>query len=270
MVGNVVMEYLHDKKRQNPFSNNKPGKDWWLGFMKWWPTLVERRPQHLPINRATALTENAVDAWLLRVRKAVENANLHTVTSQELGQQLWNCDETAFVTDVASKKILARRREKAVHEIGGGSGREYITVLDCGSASGERLPPYLVYKGKNLWTSWTNDGPAGTLYSVSESGWMERSHFLDWFKKLFLPAVASQLKTGKTLLFMDGHASHINLELIKLAREKGVVLLCSPSHTTHTLQPLDVGVYGPVKKQLERNSLQNGNLCSKWLTNGVS
>ena len=51
---------------------------------------------------------------------------------------------------------------------------------------------------------------------------------------------------------MDGHSSHINLELIKLAREKGIILMCSPSHTTHALQPLDVGVYGPVKNSWKK------------------
>ena len=183
-----------------------------------------------------------------KVSATVSNAGLGELPPEELAKRLWNCDETAFATDTASKKILARRGAKQVHEVGGGSGREHITVLGCGSASGERLPPYVVYKGKNLWTTWTKGGPAGALYTVSESGWMERPHFLEWFKKLFLPAVSSILQKGQVILFMDGHASHINLELIALARERGVILFCLPSHTTHALQPLDVGVYGPLKR----------------------
>ena len=249
MVGNVVMDYLKDKGRQNPFANDRPGNDWWLGFMRRWPKLVERKPQHLPANRATALTEGAVNAWILKVKMMVNEAGLGDLTTEELAQRMWNCDETAFATDVASKRVLARRGEKNVHETGGGSGREYITVLGCGSASGERLPPYVLYKGKNLWTTWTLGGPAGTYFNVSESGWMERPHFLEWFKKLFLPATSSILETGPVILFMDGHASHINLELIRLARDCGVVLFCLPSHTTHALQPLDVGVYGPLKSR---------------------
>ena len=249
MVGNVVMDYLKDKGRQNPFANDRPGNDWWLGFMRRWPKLVERKPQHLPANRATALTEGAVNAWILKVKMMVNEAGLGDLTTEELAQRMWNCDETAFATDVASKRVLARRGEKNVHETGGGSGREYITVLGCGSASGERLPPYVLYKGKNLWTTWTLGGPAGTYFNVSESGWMERPHFLEWFKKLFLPATSSILETGPVILFMDGHASHINLELIRLARDCGVILFCLPSHTTHALQPLDVGVYGPLKSR---------------------
>ena len=214
MVGNVVMDYLKDKGRQNPFANDRPGNDWWLGFMRRWPKLVERKPQHLPANRATALTEGAINAWIMKVKAMVNEAGLGDLTTEELAQRMWNCDETAFATDVASKRVLARRGERNVHETGGGSGREYITVLGCGSASGERLPPYVLYKGKNLWTTWTKGGPSGTYFNVSESGWMERPHFLEWFKKLFLPAASSTLETGPVILFMDGHASHINLELI--------------------------------------------------------
>ena len=85
------------------------------------------------------------------------------------------------------------------------------------------------------------------IYTVSDSGWMERANFLEWFKKQFLVAVSHLLETGPVILFMDGHASHINLALIRLAREQGFFLLCLPSHTTLVLQSLDVGAFGPVK-----------------------
>ena len=50
------------------------------------------------------------------------------------------------------------------------------------------------------------------------------------------------------MLFVDGHHSHLSLPLLRKARESRVHLMCLPPHTTHILQPLDVGVYGPVKK----------------------
>ena len=118
----------------------------------------------------------------------------------------------------------------------------------CGSASGERLPPYILYKGKNLYTVWTEGGPAGVLYGVSDSGWMEGANFLDWFKKLFLPAVQHLSSGPGMVLLVDGHHSHLTMTLIELAREKGIHLVCFPPHMTHILQPLDVSVYHPVKQ----------------------
>lgn len=86
------------------------------------------------------------------------------------------------------------------------------------------------------------------MYSVSQSGWMEADNFLSWFEKLFLPAVAHLLSTGPVVLFVDSHFSHLFLPLIRTAKEKGVHLYCLPPHTKHILQPMDVGVLGPMKK----------------------
>lgn len=43
-------------------------------------------------------------------------------------------------------------------------------------------------------------------------------------------------------LLFDGHASHISIDVIEVARVNDVHMLCLPAHTTHILQPLDVGV----------------------------
>lgn len=44
---------------------------------------------------------------------------------------------------------------------------------------------------------------------------------------------------------MDGHASHETDEMIEAAFAARVILLRLPPHTTHKLQPMDVGVFGP-------------------------
>ncbi len=49
------------------------------------------------------------------------------------------------------------------------------------------------------------------------------------------------------MLFLHGHASHISLEIINLALEHNITLICLPPHTSLFLQPLDVGVFKSVK-----------------------
>ena len=49
------------------------------------------------------------------------------------------------------------------------------------------------------------------------------------------------------LLLVDDHKSHINLDVIDLCRQNGIILFCLPSHTTHTLQPLHVSVFKSLK-----------------------
>ncbi|KAJ8948224.1 hypothetical protein NQ314_008461 [Rhamnusium bicolor] len=41
--------------------------------------------------------------------------------------------------------------------------------------------------------------------------------------------------------------SHVSLELIDAAAEKNIEIFCLPAHTSHLVQPLDVGVYKAVK-----------------------
>ena len=46
---------------------------------------------------------------------------------------------------------------------------------------------------------------------------------------------------------MDGHNLHVTIELVH-AMEVGLDVLTLPSHSSHKLQPLDVGVFAPYKK----------------------
>ena len=79
---------------------------------------------------------------------------------------------------------------------------------------------------------------------------METANFVDWIKNVFIPHCSKI--SGPKLLTMDGHKSHISLEVAKLARENSIHLLCLPSHSSHLLQPLDVGVFSAVKAQWKK------------------
>ena len=246
IVSRVVRDYVTDISRHHPFYEGVPGKHWWSGFLARWPSLVQRKPQHLPKQRAIASNSHTVQEYFKKVEKKMHELGI--MDAPDLNKRIWNCDECGLSTGVASNTVLAKRGSKWVHETGGGSGRETITILGCGSAAGQRLPPFVVHKGKNLYSTWTINGPEGACYSVSDSGWMEPANFESWFKKSLLPHVAGILEEGPILLFLDGHHSHLSISFIELAKSKNVHPFCLPSHTSHFLQPLDVGVYGPLKK----------------------
>lgn len=125
------------------------------------------------------------------------------------------------------------------------AGKTSYSVLACGSASGALMPPYTVYKGKHLYSQWTQGGPKGAGYGCSQSGWMHDFNFISWFKTMFVKAVAKEEKP--LLLLFDGHNSHISYDLIEMAKSHGIILFCLPPHTSHRLQPLDVGFFAPFK-----------------------
>lgn len=49
-------------------------------------------------------------------------------------------------------------------------------------------------------------------------------------------------------MLLDNDDSHLYVPTIKFGRENGVVLLSFPPHTSHKIQPLDRGIYGPFKQ----------------------
>ncbi|RPB05469.1 CENP-B protein, partial [Choiromyces venosus 120613-1] len=49
------------------------------------------------------------------------------------------------------------------------------------------------------------------------------------------------------MLVLDGHSSHVNnIQFIEYYIAKNIHLICLPAHTTHILQPLDVGIFSPL------------------------
>ena len=53
--------------------------------------------------------------------------------------------------------------------------------------------------------------------------------------------------TNRHLLILDGHGSHVILEVVHKTRQTGLDLLTLLSHTSHKLQPLDVSIFRPFK-----------------------
>ena len=54
------------------------------------------------------------------------------------------------------------------------------------------------------------------------------------------------------LLIVDGHNSHVTIDVVMKAMEVGLDLVTLSSHTSHRLQPLDVGVFAPYKKAFRK------------------
>ena len=103
------MDYLNTIKRPHPFKGC-PGYEWWKGFMKRWPTLTERKPQHLSQKRAESANEETIKSFFQRVETLLrETGLLHT---DDLADRLWNCDETGLCNAVTSGRILSMKGSK--------------------------------------------------------------------------------------------------------------------------------------------------------------
>jgi hypothetical protein len=68
------------------------------------------------------------------------------------------------------------------------------------------------------------------------------------------------------LLLYDGSATHLGCEPVEWAQENNILLMVLPPHSSHLLQPLDVAIFGPMKKSYNTRCLKNnpGQVVSKY------
>jgi len=78
---------------------------------------------------------------------------------------------------------------------------------------------------------------------------MTSESFYEYFTNVFYPFLVKKEIPFPVIVFLDGHVSHLTIDLSKFCREKQIELCCFPSHATHILQPLDVAIFSPLKKK---------------------
>jgi hypothetical protein len=71
-------------------------------------------------------------------------------------------------------------------------------------------------------------------------------------KSDFDPATRDKAAGQYRLLILDGHNSHCTFKFCKYGADNKIIIICLPSHTTHALQPCDVGAFGPLAQSWKR------------------
>jgi hypothetical protein len=81
---------------------------------------------------------------------------------------------------------------------------------------------------------------------VSDNGWTTDGLGLEWIKH-FNRHTESRITGVYRLLILDGHGSHATPEFDQFCTENKIITLCMLAHTSHLLQPLDVGCFSPLE-----------------------
>jgi hypothetical protein len=87
------------------------------------------------------------------------------------------------------------------------------------------------------------------VYVMQKKAWVSGFNFYKWvdhfFQTLELKGGISQIE--RHFFILDGHGSHVTLDVILKAREHGLNLLTLPFYTSHALEPLDLSYFKPFK-----------------------
>jgi hypothetical protein len=169
---------------------------------------------------------------------------------------IYNMDESGFSLGSTgnNKVIVSQVTRKELRKFKKIPGRqEWITSIECVGASGVTLPPCLIFKAKYTNSSWLPDEtPSDWMHATSNSGWTSDTLGLEWLEHCFIPK--TRRNDGKRiLLLIDGHSSHLTSKFIARCMEASIDLTSLPPHTSHQLQPLDIGIFGPLKRNLTKH-----------------
>jgi hypothetical protein len=172
-------------------------------------------------------------------------------------RNMYNFDEKGVLLGIAktAKVILSakdyrtRAFRKSVKQPG---NRDSVSLIEGFCADGTVLPPFLIWKGKQHQSNWytssdSSDTRFGWTYAYSDNGWTDDELGVEYIKAFDR---ATAVRTGENeyrLLIMDNHSSHVSWKFIEFALSRRIVLLCLPPHSTHQLQPCDVGLFGPLQ-----------------------
>ncbi|KAM5529934.1 transposase [Fusarium oxysporum f. sp. phaseoli] len=223
------------------------GKRWAINFINRQPELKSRYQRRYNYQRALCEDPTIIRNWFRLVENTIAKYGIRS-------DDIWNFDETGFMMGMIStgKVITSAERRGRPKSVQPGS-REWVTVIEAISAEGQSIPPFIIVKGKKHLRSWYEGSslPVDWAIALSENGWTNNKLGLDWLKH-FNKHTINQSVGSYRLLILDGRESHQSTDFGAYCKEKNIIPLYMPPHSSHLLQPLDVGCFGPLKKAYGR------------------
>lgn len=220
----------------------KVGQNWAGNFVRRTPALKMRFDRKLDYQRARNEDPEVIQSWFNLVRNTIAKYGIDE-------DDIHNFDETGFMMGVGTtaKVITASERRNRPKSVQSGN-REWVTVIQGVCASGWAIPPFVIFTGQYHLSAWySEDLPPDWIIATSENGWTTNELGLQWLQH-FEKHTAGRTKGAKRLLVIDGHTSHVSDQFQEFCKEHDIITLCMPPHSSHLLQPLDVGCFGPIKR----------------------
>ena len=140
---------------------------------------------------------------------------------------IWNADESGFFLCPVSGKVVCLLG--SVYKVTG-SSEEEITTLCAINAAGATIPPMHVFPGERFrGYNPMENCVAGAYFGRSPKGWITTKLFYGWITNT--NHFHRHVREKPFLLLVDGHKSHIDVEVSKFCKDNDL-LLATP-HLPH-------------------------------------
>jgi DDE superfamily endonuclease/Tc5 transposase DNA-binding domain len=246
MAKHLILSRISDSRRKT-VSTFLTSRNWPTRFIKRYPHLEAMIADTMDRPRHVACMKEIFNKWFSRFYD-------HYSKYKPDLEDIYNIDETGFSMGESEKAyVIVDRQHKSMGHILEGTKGEWTTVIECVSAAGTAIPPYVIFKGKHIQSNWFQQGaPTDWMIATSPKGWTSNGLALNWLQRHFEPHTRPRNKNKYRFLILDGHGSHLTPEFQEFCEIHCIVLLCLPPHTSHLLQPLDVSVFSSLKHWYRR------------------
>jgi hypothetical protein len=223
------------------------GKHWASNFVKRQPELKTRFNRAYDYQRALCEDPEKIGAWFrlvhnMRAKYGIQDADMY------------NFDETGFMMGMITPSMVVTRSERRgrAKTVQPGN-REWVTVIQGVNALGWYVPPFIVVKGAYHLANWFTEGglPPDWVIKPTNNGWTDNETGLDWIRH-FDKHTARRSRAAYRMLVIDGHESHVSAEFDRFCKEHNIITISMPPHSSHLLQPLDVGCFSVLKRAYGR------------------
>jgi hypothetical protein len=223
------------------------GRNWASNFIRRQPELQTRQTRSYDNQRALCEDPEKIQGWFKLVANFTAKFGIRV-------EDIYNFDETGFLMGVLGTTTVVTSSDRTTRpKLVQPGNREWVTVIQGINSQGWAVPPFIVFKGKWHLASWYEKEhfPTNWRVAVSENGWTTNEVTLEWLKH-FEKFTRTKTVGGYRLLVLDGHESHHSAAFEEYCCTNNILTLCMPPHSSHLLQPLDVGCFGPLKKAYSR------------------
>ncbi|EED21956.1 transposon, putative [Talaromyces stipitatus ATCC 10500] len=219
------------------------GKNWVTNLIKRRPEIDSKFARKYNYERAKCEDPKIIQEHFDRVRAAISEYGI-------LPEDIYNFDETGFAMGpCASAKVITGSDRYAQPKLLQPGNREWVTAIEATNSTGWALPSYIIFKAKkNVRLGWFEDLPDDWRINISDNGWTTDQIGLEWLKTHFIPNINDRTMGKYRMLILDGHGSHLTPEFDRTCTENNIIPICMPPHSSHLLQPLDVGCFAVLKR----------------------
>ena len=167
---------------------------------------------------------------------------------------IYNMDECGFDLSSSYRKRTVAPQGASIKSQAALAAYVHITAISTISTCDALVPPFLVYPGKNLMTEWftMRDEEPKQMAEVTDSGYSNGYMHLRWLTECFDPYTRDRANGERRLLFLDGVDFHITVDFLETCWDRNIVCIILPAHLSAIFQPLDVNIFGEVKRSYDK------------------